>query len=315
MERQEILAEVIAGLRARRLQGAHAAELMRELMNWGMSATLANEHMQIAFGLRSPFEISMISRAAPADQLDRVLEDYVGPKIDAKAAEWSVAPPYPDLMRRRDRNAFREVAKRTNAFLIVCAAPLAAGAYVGKTGYRAFPYQLLGVPRGAPPHEGLIAADPGDGRLETVCRGFGLRGYDDYVAWLRGLGLGVGGKEDGYLVRDGAGTAFYPSYYLHGAYHRENGLTAWTGAAGEEIRRALNERLGEELVPFGPHDDWDGRLRLAPGNPFRGPLPPVIVFSPSGNAGVCADLASMKRDYEFYKIDWSALYPTTDSNP
>ena len=119
----------------------------------------------------------------------------------------------------------------------------------------------------------------------------------------------VGGEDEGYVLRDASGVAFYPGYYLHGVYHARNGMNAWTGEDGERIRRELNQRLGEELIRMGPHDNWDQRSATGQLAGPRGPKPPVLFFLPDGNVEVRHDARSMELYCRYLNIPWWTLYP------
>src|SRR5205085_8369408 len=176
-------------------------------------------HSVAAFGLSAYANIAMMPKNQAGEPLPEILDKHIASEIDLKIEQWRGSMPYPDLMRRRDRHAFRRVARHTGTVIIVCAADPFTGQYIGKTRYRPFPFHLLGIPRSSPPNQGLITADPDEPGLGRLLKGLCVTGgYDDYKVKLEQLGLMVSGREEGYLVRNELGTAFYPGYYLHGVY-------------------------------------------------------------------------------------------------
>jgi hypothetical protein len=291
----EVLGEIVAHLRAERLAGVPVSQLVAQLQQQGLDLPQVNEHFREAFSLSGPADLIVLKRAS-GDRFHQMLDEYVGPMIDTNLGKWKAARAYPDLMRRRDRHAFKEAARRTGYIFVVCAAEAASGQYIGRPGFTVFPIHPFVNVRRSPPNEGLVAAEPGDA-------------VDPYGRKLESLGLAVGLKEDGFIVRDRAGTAFYPGYYLHGVYEKEGGSNAWTGNEGERIRASLNRAMGQELVLFGPHDIWDQRLELDEDSPLRGPRSPVLFFLPNGSVEVRHDARTMELYYRFLGIDWDSLYP------
>lgn len=309
-----ILGEVVDELRARRLSGAAVSQLVAELRGRGVALQEVARYMREAFLLPGQANIALIPRLDSGEPDPLILDDYIAECVDAARTRWEHAPPYPDLMRRRDRLAFEQVARRHGIVLIVRAAQRSAAQYVGHSGFRTAPHPLLGVPRRRPPNEGLLAADPESPELRSIVGCFSAdRSHAGYVAALARRGLRVGSADDSYLIRDAAGRALYPGYYLHGAFRVENGANAWTAAQGERLRAELNCRLGDDLVPTGPHDTWAQRLELDESSPLRGPLPPVLFFLPDGNVEVRTDARGMELYYRFLGINWDTLYPDANT--
>lgn len=291
----EVLGEIVARLRAERLAGVPVSRLIVQLQQQGLELPQVNEHFMEAFFLPGPADLIVLERAS-GDRFHQMLDEYVGPMIDQTLGKWKAAPAYPDLMRRRDRQVFKAAARRTGYIFVVCAAEAASGQYIGRPGFRAFPFHPFVTARRFPPNEGVIAAETDNPA--------GVYGGE-----LEPLGLAVGSEEDGFIVRDRAGTAFYPGYYLHGVYNKEGRSNAWTGSEGEKIRASLNRAMGQELVLFGPHDVWGRRLDLDEGSLWRGPRPPVLFFLPDGSVEVRHDARSMELYYRYLGIDWDSLYP------
>jgi hypothetical protein len=115
----EIIGEIVNDLRASRRAGASASQLVNELVARDVDMMDVNKYFRETFGLG--VNVSMM----PPEMLD----EHIGAQIDAKREQWQNAPPYPDLMRRRDREAFKAVARANGIVLIVCAADRAAGQY------------------------------------------------------------------------------------------------------------------------------------------------------------------------------------------
>ncbi len=310
----EVLSELVSDLRLRRSEGASVSQLVTYLQKLGLELSQINEHFRVAFCLSGRANLMMMPQKDSGELIPEVLDTYIGAKIDETLKQWINAPDYPDLMRRRDRHTFKVVARMTGNVFVVCAANRFAGQYIGKPGYKPLPVHSYGIARTTPPNQGLVAADPNEPKLEKLLKSLKpSKTYSQYKEYLTQLGFKVGNEEDGYILRDQSGSAFYPGYYLHGVYHEENGMNAWTGDQGEKIRAELNRRMGAELVQFGPHDVWDQRLNLEPANPLRGPQLPVLFFLPDGYVEVRFDAASMERYYRYLGIDWDTLYPSEAS--
>jgi hypothetical protein len=307
--RAEVLNEIVAEVRRLRVGGARASAIARELTNRGLMGTEIKAHFDAAFGIDV---VNPLYWPCDADgqfiaaKLDKLIE----PLIDSAGDAWTLAPAYPDLLRRRDRHAFRGLARETGNIFVVRAAEPRAAQYVGRAGFRPFPIHLLDVTRLEAPNEGLVAADPGSEELAATLAALrpplSFEGYRDRLA---AEGLSIADAAEGFVIRDRSGTRFYSGYQLLGVYRNQSGSSAWSGREGERLRWALNRRMGEDLVQFGPHDDWDGRRALEPGNRLRGPLAPALFFTPDGNVNVRFDAESIASYYRFLGIDWDSLYP------
>jgi len=310
-----MLGEIVDGLRARRLAGAAVSQLVADLRRDGMRLQDVAQYVREAFLLSGQANIALIPQLESGEPDPNILDSYIAECVDAAKPRWKLAPPYPDLLRRRDRLAFEQVARRHGLVLIVCGAERAAARYIGQPGFRPAPHPLLGVPRRQPPNQGLLSADPEVPELRPILNLLSDDGtYDGYQAALARRGLCIGSDADGYLIRDASGLALYPGYRLHGAFRYDNGANAWTAGRGEMLRAELNRRLGAELVTTGPHDTWAQRSELSDDNPLRGPLPPVLFFLPDGNVEVRTDARGMERFYRFLGVNWDILYPGAHAN-
>jgi len=316
MRPSEQLGDVVASLRARRLQGAALSELIRDLRQKGLDLHEAAEYLGAAFCLSGPLRLLLMPRDGSRELVPGHVDELFGPMVDETRSQWENAEAYPDLMRRRDRHAFRQTARRTGCVFVVRASNPFAGQHIGLPGFRPAPLCLLGVSRRTPPNAGLMAADPNDPRLATVLESLQPpQTYADFKAELDARGFTVSDEEEGHIVRDDTGDAFYPGYYLLGVYDEETGRNAWTGDEGEKIRAELNQRMGEELVRCGPHEAWDQRLALDETSPLRGPLIPALLFLPDGNVEVKFDPDSLESYYRYLGIRWGSLYPKEAASP
>ncbi len=299
----EIIREIVSELRQQRLRAASAAELVRYLQVLNLNESSVRQYMTEAFCLTNPPNIYLIRRDRSGAFLDSALEGAFGPPIDNARDVWTVAGPYPDLLRRRDRHAFKEIAREMDLIVFVRAASASAELYIGRKGFRPRPPLLEGTTRSTEPNAGLIAADPEDAdivrRLQQTEQ---PRTYSVYKRQLESNGFEIGSPAEGYVIRDRAGTAFYPGYCLDGVYSASSGMNAWTHADGERIRAALNRRLGEEFVQCGPYDLWDQR-NLNEAGIWSGPRFPVLMFHADGTAYVIPNAAHMAAAYSFRKIN------------
>jgi hypothetical protein len=236
------------------------------------------------------------------------LEQLIGPVLDQKQDLWATQA-FPELMRLRDYHSFLEFARQSDCIVDVCAANPWAAAHLGREDVRCFEYELFVVSRLAPPHRGLIAADPGDPRLMAALAQYvPALSYAAYVARLRSNGLIVAGKEDGFVVQDASGRRFHEPYRLHALFRRGTDDSPWQGLEGERLRGALNRLLGLELVKGGPHVDWAFRGDAAVAGPSAGPRPPVVRFTPDGHIGNIVRLEGMAAS-EGYRTRWEQIFP------
>jgi hypothetical protein len=96
-------------------------------------------------------------------------------------------------------------------------------------------------------------------------------------------------------------------YRLHGAYG-ERGEPAWSAKRGEQLRSAMNRRLGGELIRWGPHDDWEFRNSREVAGALYGPQLPVIEFSYEHTIRNYLTVEALAR-YSICKLHWARLYP------
>jgi hypothetical protein len=94
------------------------------------------------------------------------------------------------------------------------------------------------------------------------------------------------------------------AYLLHGIYEKETGRNVWRPGEGEAIRDELNMRFGQELVRWGPQDQWEYRNDKESAGSTAGPQPPVICFEPDGNVWVYEDLDQLERFYKSNEVTW-----------
>ena len=118
----EILADIVQDLRERRLAGASISQLVEHFHAQGMSVFSINQHFQAAFGVSHTANLNMLPKDQKGLPKAEFLDEMIAEQVDANLEQWKSAPRYPDLARRRDRDAFRQVAKRTGNIIIVCAA-------------------------------------------------------------------------------------------------------------------------------------------------------------------------------------------------
>lgn len=306
-----VYGEIVDGLRADRKAGAPISRLVAGLRERGIDLTDVERYFRAAFMLSGRAVIAMLPKDESGEPEARILDEYIGGYVDAAAEQWQAAGPYPDLLRRRDRRAFSQVARRHEIVLVVGAAERTAAAYVGRVGYLPAASQFPGVVRGEGRNAGLFAADPGDARLDSVMHELAPGGgYEGYRAVLGRRGLTISGEAEGFVIKDVRGNAYYPGYDLHGVYRRETGENAWTLKEGPRLRAELNRRLGHDLIQSGPRDNWAERFERSETDPQAGPRPPALFFLPDGEVQVRMDARGMEQYYRFLGIDWERLYPT-----
>jgi hypothetical protein len=268
--RSEIQAKTVNTLRAARLAGARATTLVAELLSRGYEPPEVSDHLIAAFQVGALFGLRMVPADRP-DLVDRLAEAA----IDAARDRWSTAPPFPDLLRRRDRQAFQLTAAHNDCIFIVAAAHPAAARHVGQALVRPYPLPGEATVGSAANNAGLVIADPADTR---------------HSARLQARGLHIGTADEGHAVQGPGGVRFHPAYRLLGAYRHEGARDAWTGHDGERLRWELNGRMGLAMLPFGPDDSADALDRAYEG--------PSLLFLPSGNVTVHADRASLAAHYD-----------------
>jgi hypothetical protein len=117
----EIFGEIVQDLRERRLAGASISQLVEHFHSQGMSLFAINQHFREAFGISHTANLNMLPKDEHGLPQAEMLDEMIAAQVDANLEQWKSAPPYPDLWRRRDRDAFRQVAKRTGNVIVVCA--------------------------------------------------------------------------------------------------------------------------------------------------------------------------------------------------
>jgi hypothetical protein len=269
--------------------GARTAELIAYLDGIARDPNAQTKYLKAAFEIGG-FNLFSMPRGPDRRVVPEVLNERIDPFIDDAAPRWQSAEPYPDLYRRRDREVFRVVAQETGNIFFVCSANPWSGQYVGQPGYRPCPWYFGGAVRKDKPNAGLISWAP---EAEDA---------------LKDMGLRVAAEEEGFVVRDAAGAAFFPGYELHGVYSAETGANAWTGRQGDRIRAKMNRAMGLDLIQVGPRDSSERRLALPPEHPARRPKLPVLQFGPHGDVDVIFDEEALQKRYAFHGIDWAAAY-------
>lgn len=205
--------------------------------------------------------------------------DHVRAFAEAQAAQELRELVWPTAavgMRVRDEEALIRTAKHRNIIIIVRDGCPGSLRFIGIPGYLPRPAQMVGFTRREPPHVGLLAA------------------ADDKAV----SGYSVSAPEDGRIIRDGAGNAFYPGVELVGVYRFATGTADYS----ESLRRELNRRFGEDLLQEGPSDDaehvHDIRARGAP----------VTAFMPDRAPIRLATTDDMREFYTAFDIDWDEAY-------
>src|SRR3990172_2226253 len=157
----EIAGELIEKLRKRRRSGSSASQLVPFLEENNVEDAIAADCFQLAFCLQSRIHFSRLRKGPYGtgrfdyEKIDRRFE----PMIQEARDRWESAPPYPDLMGRSHREAFRWLALKRACYVIIRAPNPYSKAYVGKPGFRAAPAFLVAVARLTPPNPGPMAAD------------------------------------------------------------------------------------------------------------------------------------------------------------
>jgi len=250
----------------------------------------------------------------PFSRLTDQAERSVAKLVFEHRAEWE-RQRFPEMMRVRDYFAFLQFAKEQKIVISVCAANPFAGRFVGAPGFGCYDGASFVTSREVSPNQGLIAADPNDERLRVALNTYAQPvSYSDYVDDLRSQGYRVLGPETGYVIEDSTGRRLHEPYRLHGVYDADSGEPVWTSKRGERLRAGINRRLGNELVRFGPHDDWEHRNDRAIAGALCGPQLPVIKFGPQNEIDELLTVESMAGEWP-YKRHWGRLYPDNPVNP
>jgi len=289
----EILGEVVDDIRLRRRAGEKVSQIVAYLATLGLHISQIAEYLDQAFCLPGD-RPSLLLMPADANGMPNadVLDLRFGPVVDKARPNWARAEPYPDLMRRRDRHTFREVAVLTDTILIVRAADRHIARYIGHPKFYPCPPYLAAVARATEPNRGLMAADPNDPHfLSFLSARFANLSYRQYADSMAGAGFQFASAEEGYIIRGSMGQSFYLGYQLVGAYSGAHHRSVWNGRKGEMLRGLLNRSLGEELIQWGPYNQAEYRTSE--------PQAPALVFYPDGQVETRltdVQLGSLYRD-------------------
>jgi len=173
------------------------------------------------------------------DESNRLVVDWLEPDELKRFLEYEASRHYEENLwpttgvglRVQDEEAFIRAAKESGNVILVADASPARLQYIGQSGFRPRPPNLPGRTRSNPPHVGLIAALE-EGTLPP--------------------GYLISAEEDGRLIRDHAGNAFYDAFELIGVYDLECGTDSFSAS----FLREMNRRLGEDLIQAGPSDSF-----------------------------------------------------------
>src|SRR4051794_37294293 len=211
------LGGVIRHLRAMRVAGASVPELATYLVGICLADDMGrNMYMCRAF---CDFKLTFLERGArnlDSPEGQQKMEQFGAPIIDANREKWQTQR-FPELLRHRDYFAFLQFARDEQLIVTVCGANPYAGQFVNRPRFRCYDGSLFVISRETPPNEGLIAADPGDRRLQEALQSYAPPlAYGEYIQRLESQRLRVLGEADGYVIEDQQGNRFYEGYRLHG---------------------------------------------------------------------------------------------------
>jgi hypothetical protein len=304
-----VLGYVVRRLRELAQTGASPNSLLEYLRNrCGSNDRLQYEYLQAAFFPRIP-GAPFTFLVPPSAPLTADGERSVGDLISRHKDVWSVQP-YPELARVRDYVAYLEFARDENVILTVCASNPFSGNRIDDARFRSYRGDLFVTSSKVGPWQGLISADPTDARLiHALTKYTPALSYEDYVTRLERSGYRVRSARESYLLEDRDGRALYEGYRLHGVYDAATSSPVWTAKRGEQLRAALNRRLGQQLVHFGPHDQWEHRDDPAVAGPLSGPQLPAIAFSPDGEIDALLTVEDMGWGIPQIAQHWGRLYP------
>jgi len=242
---------------------------------------------------------------APADTEGAAPAPHAGETEPTTPRPHEVVDPHERGMRAFDDFVLSQKAEDDGLIIMVRNSNEEATQWIGREGYRPKPMDLKAKTARHGPFAGLAVADPGDARTRAMAESYG--GYDGFVASLESKGYTVGSAEEGYVVRDAAGNAFYSDYDLHGVYHAADG----SQADHESVRSDLNAEFGNDAVQHGPHDNWPER-GAAESGPNRGPQPPVTAYLPDGSSVHLETVDEMRSFYDAHGIDWNGIWAGTE---
>ena len=98
----EMLGEIVADLRAWRLEGATVSEMVSRLLEHGFDLLEITDYFKIAYCISGPINFLFLApdtTELPKDPHLERLDSFVDPMIDETREQWMHAPPYPDLLR------------------------------------------------------------------------------------------------------------------------------------------------------------------------------------------------------------------------
>lgn len=119
---RSVQSEVVDRLRNQRRTGVPISQLVADLRHDGLELADVTTYLREAFLLSGQASIGLIPKLESGEPDPAILDDFIAGMVDAARDQWQIAPPYPDLLRRRDRIAFEQVARRHDLVLVVCAA-------------------------------------------------------------------------------------------------------------------------------------------------------------------------------------------------
>lgn len=309
MHHSQRLGHIIKRLRQMAIDGVPASDILAFAASHSATeALLPHTYLSNAFGLRGPTAMAMPPPSSPeAEELWREV-------INRRRAEWE-REPIPELMRIRDYLSFMQFAKEVGVFVIVCAANPSAGRWIGRRRVRGYDGRLPIPACQEHPYEGLLAANPNDPRIAVIQQAYGeIPSYEAYLGRLAAQGLRVLGDDLAYLIEDADGHRLHESYRLHSLYDAKTYEPVWNQKTGEHLRAAINRHLGDELVPFGPHDQWEFRNDQSVAGVAFGPQLPALQFGPDQDIRPVLTTAELSQMFGL-KQRWADLYPHHPSKP
>lgn len=306
MYRVHILGAIVKEIRARRRAGAGLGEIFSYLATVHPGERLlATRYVKEAFCQRADFLMTI--SADPYNPGAPIDFSSAERAVDSRRSDWEIQP-FPELMRPQDYFAFLQAADESKCAIIVCGANPEAGKRIGEPGVRCYGGRAFVTSSTAGPNAGLLTGDPNDTRLQELLAKTALS-WENYGDHLARFGISISTPDEGYVLRDVDGFRLHEPYRLHGVYREgSGGEAAWTAREGERLRALINRRLGDELVLFGPHDEWEHRNDPAIAGPYAGPLPPVIEFQSEQRIDNFVDTRRL-ADSWFYSSRWQQLYP------
>ena len=309
MYQGHFLGHMVRQLRQMRLAGASSRDLMAHLQPYFPDTrAMAVRYLNYTF-LGAGLRLVGVLRMGKWEDFGAA--DPIWPMadalIDGAKDEWSGAP-VPELMRIRDYVAFLEFTREQRVIATVRAAHPSAGQWVGRAGARCYAGRLCVPSLATGPHAGLLAADPADPALQATLAAYGGLAYRDYLDSLAADGYRVLTADAGFALVDRDGRRQYDGYRLHGVHDAQTNQPVWTGRRGEQLRSALNRCLGEELVRFGPHDEWEHRNDQRLAGPLWGPQVPAIEFTAGERIRNILSTKELAQGAP-YESRWSELYP------